>query len=1282
MQLASEPPRFRILGPIELDAVGRVPTGRALSLLALLLLHRGGVVHVDRAIDELWEGARPMHGRKAVHVVASRLRSGLGEDILRSERGGYAVPMESGDLDADRFEGLVRYGRAELAAGDAWEAAATLRRALALWRGPALADVAHARFAQSEIARLEELRLACVSERIDADLACGRHAEVVGELEALVTEHPLRERLRGQQMLALYRAGRQADALEAYRETYEALVDGLGIEPSPDLRALESAILRHEVPAPQAPAANHKPLAADARRLVTCLFARLGHADAATGQDAEWLRAALDRYHDVATEVCVEHDGVVVESRSDAVLAVFGAPVAHEDAAQRALRAASDLVARTSELPVGLRVRCGVGTGEVVAAERRGATTVIGESVGAAERLGLAAAPEEIRIDAPTWRIVRHAARAEPLAGGGFQLDGFDAGAPAIRRRLDGSLVGRERELRLLRESVAATATGRLMAIVGEPGIGKSRLVAELEAVLGDRATVLTGRCPAYGRGMTYWPLRAIVEQAEADLSLDALGVPLSAVRQVEAAVGLRDSAVGEDTGWALLRVVEGLARARPLVLVLDDAHLAEPALLDLLGDVAARLRDAPALIVWVARRDGLDERYPGWAARIESVLELGPLSPAAGVALLEAIDGGRLESVERRRIAEVAGGNPLFLEQLVASIDEQDGALPPALHALLASRMDRLETTERSALALAAVVGDTFETRQVHALADGMSRAELEQACERLVGRELLVRGEGRSIRFRHGLVREVAYASLAKAARARLHERHSEWLAGLRADVPDVHACIGFHLEAACRYEREVAGTRLARLASAAGRRLAAAARVARTRGDLPGEIGFLDRAVALLDDKEGVELLPTLTAALIEAGDSARAEQLAERAVSTSASLGLTGVHAHSAIERERVRLYRHPESFDASAATAVAEHAARAMRSGSDELGLSRAHFLMADLAWLAGDTVASYAHAERMLAHAREAESGVEIANALILATWCLAEGPWPVRDALARLSALAVGASDLRAVELSVMGCRAALDAIAGRYEDAAGAIAEACAGLAELQLSATALYMTMLAGFTAMLAGDPIAAERAARDARVLVADPDDQWYLAWIQVDLAHALLAQGRLAGAAEAVAEIDGRPAPCDAEWVVRRHIARALLAARTGEPGRGLEDARAAVAAAERTGLTMSCAHAHHTRAELLAAAGHRQAAAQAVRRALSLYEAKGNATAIAATRAQFAQLLAQPSVRRKTRTSANSLAVEPSSSRAASAASSSEPARSAAAMPPAPKLRSMFPAAS
>ena len=197
------------------------PRGRVQAFLALLLIHRGDTVHLDRIVDELWGEPGPRHAKNAVHVLASRLRgAGLGDAVV-FEGGGYALRAPNASLDADLFEAGLRRGRAELASGQAGRAAVTLATALALWRGPALLDVSDAPFAQPEIARLEDLRLTCVGERIEADLACGREAEVTGELESLVHKHPFRERLRGQLMTALYRSGRQAEALATYREAGE-----------------------------------------------------------------------------------------------------------------------------------------------------------------------------------------------------------------------------------------------------------------------------------------------------------------------------------------------------------------------------------------------------------------------------------------------------------------------------------------------------------------------------------------------------------------------------------------------------------------------------------------------------------------------------------------------------------------------------------------------------------------------------------------------------------------------------------------------------------------------------------------------------------------------------------------------------------------------------------------------------------------------------------------------------------------------------------------------------
>ena len=250
---------FRILGPLEVwDGGGEVSLGgpKPRALLAVLLLHANEVVPTDRLIDELWGEDSPEDAAAALRVNVSRLRKALAQDVLTTRAPGYVIRVEPDELDLHRFERLVDEGRSLLARGLASDASERLRDALALWRGPALADFAYESFAQAAIARLEEIRLAALELRIDADLALGRHDELVGELEALVAEHPLRERLRMYLMTALYRSGRQAEALDAYQEARRALVDELGIDPSPALQELERAILRQdpaldvEAPAP------------------------------------------------------------------------------------------------------------------------------------------------------------------------------------------------------------------------------------------------------------------------------------------------------------------------------------------------------------------------------------------------------------------------------------------------------------------------------------------------------------------------------------------------------------------------------------------------------------------------------------------------------------------------------------------------------------------------------------------------------------------------------------------------------------------------------------------------------------------------------------------------------------------------------------------------------------------------------------------------------------------------------------------------------------------------
>ena len=240
---------FRILGPLEVEREGRLaPLGgtRQRAVLAILLLHRGEVVSMDRLVDELWGERSPDTATKTVQVYVSRLRKELGQEVVLTRGGGYVLEVDPEQLDAERFERLTAEGREALERGEAARASELLRQALDLWRGPPLADLAYEPFAQSHIARLEELRLVALEHRIEADLALGDHAALIPELETLAREHPARERLRAQLILALYRSGRQTDALASYRDARRALVEELGIEPSRELQELERAILTQD----------------------------------------------------------------------------------------------------------------------------------------------------------------------------------------------------------------------------------------------------------------------------------------------------------------------------------------------------------------------------------------------------------------------------------------------------------------------------------------------------------------------------------------------------------------------------------------------------------------------------------------------------------------------------------------------------------------------------------------------------------------------------------------------------------------------------------------------------------------------------------------------------------------------------------------------------------------------------------------------------------------------------------------------------------------------------
>jgi DNA-binding SARP family transcriptional activator len=399
---------FRLLGPLEAhDGDRRVPLGgtRQRSVLAVLLLDANRVVPVDRILSELWEDWPPATAPTAIQVYVSRLRKAIGPEAIATREPGYVVEVAPRSLDVFRFEAAAAAGRAAVAGGDAERGAALLREALAEWRGPALADLAREPFAARAAARFEDLRAAALEDRVEADLALGRHAEVIEELTALVAAYPLRERPRAQLMLALYRSGRQAEALAAYRAAREALVDALGIEPAAPLRRLELAILAQD------PALDLAP----SRLPATVIFADLGVP--AEDGDPEHARDALARASAVAAAAVAARGGTIQEGIAGAVLATF----AGDDHVARAFSAALSL--REGLDP--LHARLAVETGEVLAGARAdGGAFVAGPPVGAAALLVRDAHPGEI--------VVGDAAAA--ATGAGFELRSRSEGGRLLVR--------------------------------------------------------------------------------------------------------------------------------------------------------------------------------------------------------------------------------------------------------------------------------------------------------------------------------------------------------------------------------------------------------------------------------------------------------------------------------------------------------------------------------------------------------------------------------------------------------------------------------------------------------------------------------------------------------------------------------------------------------------------------------------------------------------------------------------------------------------------------------
>jgi DNA-binding SARP family transcriptional activator/class 3 adenylate cyclase len=613
---------FRILGPLEVLDEGRplaLGGAKQRALLAVLLLHAGAVVSAERLVDWLWGEAPPDTARSVLQVYVANLRKVLeptrprwaASSLLRTQPPGYLLDLAGHTFDLVRFERLATEGRDALAAGDPAGAAAALRQALSLWRGPVLGDVAAELGLQGPLARLEEQRLAALEQRVDADLTLGRHSELVGELEALVTAHPLRERLRGQLMVALYRCGRQAEALDAYRQTRETLAEELGIDPSRGLQDLERAILAQDptldwvpstaiVPSPpEAPAhlestiappapievpTSAETLAGEVRRTVTMLCLGVTASTPGDDLDPEFWHHLESGYASKLRMVVERHGGTILELSGDAATVVYGVPILHENDALRAVRAAAEardalssvMAELASAWKVDVAFSAGIQTGEVVMQAERGRQPhLAGALTRLARHLEQAAAPGEILLDTATCGLVRDAVRierarplllrgqSEPVAA--WRLVHVQPRARGRTWRLDAPMVGRSQQLAQLVgafEVALADRTSQLFTILGPAGVGKSRLAHECLQTIRDRATVLRGRCLDYGEGISFWALGEIVKARAGILESDG---PADATAKLARAI----EAVEDDPAerqWLMARLAPlvGLGSAQP----------------------------------------------------------------------------------------------------------------------------------------------------------------------------------------------------------------------------------------------------------------------------------------------------------------------------------------------------------------------------------------------------------------------------------------------------------------------------------------------------------------------------------------------------------------------------------------------------------------------------------------------------------------------------------------------------------------------------------------------
>ena len=782
------------------------------------------------------------------------------------------------------------------------------------------------------------------------------------------------------------------------------------------------------------------PLAAPAstirgtRRLVSVLFADVVGSTALGEQlDPEPLRALLGRYFAAARHIVESHGGTIEKFIGDAVMAVFGLPQTHEDDALRAVRAATELRSAIQELndvlsaqrDLRVEFRIGVNTGQVVAGGGPPGTEalVTGDAVNVAARLQQAASPGEVLIGEETLRLVRDRVRVAEVKA----LDAKGKASPVLAYPLrelldltvhrvarDGTaFVGRERELeRLLQAFEDSRIEQRcyLFTLLGSAGVGKSRLVNELTRALGSSARVVGSGCLPYGEGITFWPIAEMVRElagAEEGAAESARVRVADTVAEgpdsrfiaelVESAVGLSEEASDlQDVFWAIRRWLEGQARAKPLVCLIEDIHWAEPTLLDLLEHIADWTRDAPILLLCTSRPELLETR-PNWGGgkvNATTVL-LEPLSADATRTLVEGlVSRVNLPAGLVERISETAEGNPLFAEEISqmladehsegVTVEHETLPMPTSIQAVIAARLDRLPASERVVAERASVAGRVFERGAVVALVPESEPSVVSEQIRRLMLKELVQpdRSElttGEAFRFRHALIRDAAYETLSKQERADLHERFALWIEEVTSERATEYAEItAHHYEQAFSYRHELGldDARSGRLARRAGDLFLGAARRARSRGDEPTALKLFRRASELLDGDDRAAALYGEVNALHQLqryGEAREPTAILEREARAAGSEGYVLKARLMAIT---AAAWSDP-AFDLVSAETETSAAIVALERLSDDGGLAMAYKVRGDHFLARAQWASAITDYERGIAHASNSDAALE-----------------------------------------------------------------------------------------------------------------------------------------------------------------------------------------------------------------------------------------------------------------------------------------------------------------